>query len=256
MTTPETTVQEDAARERSRLLARAAVVGAGTLGSRLLGLVRDMAMAALFDRDATDAWWVAFTIPNALRQLLGEGAVASAVVPLLSEKLAREGDVAARRFFARVRGVSLVALLCATALGVVFARPLTELFADGYRDRPGELDRTVTLTRTVFPYIAFMGTAALGMAALNANPRLAVAAFPPALLNVALLVSAFTLPHVLAAQGQDVALALAIGALAGGFLQVAAQWPALRAIGFADRPRFVFDHDVRRVLARIAPLSL
>src|SRR5580700_4822954 len=95
-------------RERGRLVARAGIVGAGTLASRVLGLLRDMALAAVFDRDATDAWWVAFTIPNALRQLLGEGAVTSAVVPILSEKLAREGDEASQRFFARVRGVSLL----------------------------------------------------------------------------------------------------------------------------------------------------
>ena len=69
-----------------------------------------MALAAIFDRDATDAWWVAFTIPNSLRSLLAEGAVTSAVVPVLSEKLAKDGDEAAQRFFARVRGASLVAL--------------------------------------------------------------------------------------------------------------------------------------------------
>src|SRR5450432_3764239 len=131
----------DGERERSRLVARAGVVGAGTLASRILGLLRDMALAAVFDRDATDAWWVAFTIPNSLRQLLGEGAVSSAVVPILSDKLAKEGDAPAQAFFARVRGVSLVALAAASALGVAFARPLTMLFAGGYRDRPGELER-------------------------------------------------------------------------------------------------------------------
>lgn len=246
----------EGARERGRLLARAAIVGAGTLASRVLGLARDIALAAVFDRDATDAWWVAFTIPNALRSLLGEGAVTSAVVPLLSEKLAKEGDDAARRFFARVRGASMIALAAATVLGVGFAGPLTELFAGGYRDRPGELERTAALTRAVFPYIAFMGTAALGMAALNAKKQFAVAAFAPALLNVALLVATFTLPALLVAGGHDPVLALAAGALAGGALQVAAQWPALRAAGFADRPRFVFDEDVRRVLRRIAPLML
>jgi putative peptidoglycan lipid II flippase len=240
--------------ERSRLVARAGVVGAGTLASRVLGLFRDMVFAAVFDRDATDAWWVAFTIPNALRQLLGEGAVGSAVVPILSEKLAKEGDGAARVFFARVRGVSLVALVAATVLGVVFAGPLTELFAGGYRDRPGELERTIVLTRVVFPYIFFAGTAALGMAALNAKRRFAVAAFAPALLNVALLAAAFGLPAVLAAHGHDPILALAFGALVGGVLQVAAQWPALRAIGYAGMPRLVIDADVRKVFRRLAPL--
>src|SRR5215472_16911642 len=160
MATGDAAIREEGARERSRLVARAGVVGAGTLASRVLGLLRDMVLAAVFDRDATDAWWVAFTIPNALRQLLGEGAVSSAVVPVLSEKLAQEGDDAAKSFFARVRGVSLVALFAATVLGVVFALPLTDLFAGGYHDRPGQFDRTAQLTALVFPYIFFMGTAA------------------------------------------------------------------------------------------------
>jgi putative peptidoglycan lipid II flippase len=151
--------------------------------------------------------------------------------------------------------VSLVALAVVTVLGVAFAGPLTELFAAGYRTRPGELERTVALTRAVFPYIFFMGTAALGMAALNANRRFAVAAFAPGLLNVALLAAALGLPGILAATGHDPVLALAVGALAGGALQVAAQWPALRAIGYASAPRFVLDDDVRAVLRRIAPLT-
>jgi len=251
----ETEQNAEGRRERGRLVARAGVVGAGTLASRVLGLLRDMTLAAVFDRAATDAWWVAFTIPNALRQLLGEGAVASAVVPVLSEKLARDGDLAARVFFARIRGVSLVALAAVTVLGVAFAGPLTDLFAAGYRARPGELERTAALTRAVFPYIFFMGTAALGMAALNANRRFAVAAFAPGLLNVALLAAAIGLPGVLAATGHDPVLALAAGALAGGLLQVMAQWPALRAIGYASAPRFVLDADVRAVLRRVAPLT-
>jgi putative peptidoglycan lipid II flippase len=251
-----TSAEREGRHERSRLLGRAGLVGFGTLVSRLFGLARDMALAAIFDRDATDAWWVAFTIPNSLRQLLGEGAVSSAVVPLLSEKLAREGDDRARVFFARMRGISLVALAGVTILGVAFAGPLTELFAGGYRNRPGELERTVALTRAVFPYIVFMGTAALGMAALNAKRRFAVAALAPALLNVALLGAAFALPALLSSEGYDPVLALAVGALVGGLLQVLAQWPALRAIGFWDRPRFTLDEDVRRVLRRIAPLTV
>jgi putative peptidoglycan lipid II flippase len=247
---------EEGEQERMWLVARAGVVGLGTLVSRLLGLLRDMALAAVFDREATDAWWVAFTIPNALRSLLGEGAVSSAVVPVLSAKVERDGDEGGRRLFARLRGVSLVALALATALGMIFARPITELFAGGYHARPHEFERTVSLTRAVFPYIFFMGTAALGMAALNVKRRFAVAAFAPGLLNVALLASAFSLPSVLASQGIDAVLALAFGALVGGFLQVAAQWPALRALGYAVRPALVLDDDVRTVLRRITPLTL
>lgn len=243
-------------RERTKLVSRAGVVGAGTLASRVLGLLRDMTLAAIFPREATDAWWVAFTIPNALRQLLGEGAVSSAVVPALAEKLSKEGDESARSFFARVRGASLVALVVVTALGMIFAGPLTELFADGYRAQPGQLERTVALTRTVFPYIFFMGTAAMGMAALNANRRFAVAAFAPALLNVALIAAAFGLPAAFRARGVDPVQALAVGALVGGLLQTAAQWPSLRALGYARMPRLALTPDVRAVGARLAPLTL
>ncbi len=241
--------------ERKKLVARAGIVGLGTLASRILGLFRDMVLAAVFPRDATDAFFVAFTIPNALRQLLGEGAVSSAVVPVLSERLAEGGDEAAKSFFRKARGVSLVALTVVTVLGMVFAEPITELFASGYHARPGQFERTVHLTRTVFPYIFFMGTAALGMAALNVKRKFAVAAFAPGLLNVAFLVTSFGLPGLLALRGIDFAQAIAIGALLGGALQVVAQWPALREIGYFQSPQVDFkDPHVRRMVRRILPM--
>lgn len=242
--------------ERAKLVGRASIVGAGTLVSRLLGLGRDMALAAIFTRDETDAFFVAFTIPNALRQLLGEGAVSSAIVPVLSQKLANEGDSAAKAFFARARGASLAALVVVTVLGILGARVLTDLFANGYHEHPAVFERTVAMTRLVFPYIFFMGTAALGMAALNAKRQFAVAAFAPGLLNVAFLAAAFLLPAALVACGFDRAYAMCIGALVGGLLQVVAQWPALRRIGYASRPILDFhDPGVRDVLRRIAPMT-
>ncbi|HEX4517427.1 MAG TPA: murein biosynthesis integral membrane protein MurJ [Polyangiaceae bacterium] len=241
-------------RERRKLAGRAGIVGLGTLASRVLGLGRDMALAAIFGRGETDAFFVAFTIPNALRSLLAEGAVTSAVVPVLSAKLATDGEDAAKDFFAKIRGISLVALTITTALGVAFAGPLCELFASGYHARAGEFQRTVTLTRILFPYIFFMGTAALGMAALNAKKKFAVAAFAPALLNVSFLACAFLLPGPLERAGMDRAWAMGIGALIGGVLQVAAQIPALRAIGFASAPRFALDPVVRDALRRLVPI--
>ena len=242
--------------ERRQLVKRAGIVGLGTLASRVLGLARDVVLAALFRRDETDAFFVAFTIPNALRQLLGEGAVASAVVPILTGTLETDGDEAAQSFFARARGASLVALTLVTALGMIFARPLTDLFADGYRARPEEFERTVAMTRWVFPYIFFMGTAALGAAALNAKRAFGVAAFAPGLLNVAWLAAAIALPGILERHGIDRAQALTIGVLAGGVLQVVAQWPALRRLGYLTRPRLDFsDPKVREMGRRIAPMA-
>lgn len=254
--TVEESVQKRGDAERGKLAKRAGIVGAGTLASRLLGLGRDMALAAVFTREETDAFFTAFRIPNALRQLLGEGAVSSAVVPVLTKKIETEGQDAGRAFFAKARGVSLLALFVVSVLGVLLAEPLTELFASGYHAQPGQFERTVSLTRTVFPYIFFMGSAALGVAALNANKRFAVGAFAPALLNVAFLFAAFVLPAVFLTLGIDGAQVIVAGALLGGLLQMLAQWPALRAIGYAGRPRIDFkDPAVRDMLRRMGPMA-
>lgn len=247
--------------ERKKLVGRGGVVGAGTLLSRILGFGRDVVIAALFTRMQTDAFAAALTIPNALRQLLAEGAVSSAVVPVLSERLAHgekegKGDAEGKAFFARARAVSLLALFVATALGVALAGPLTWLFAGGYRDAPGKIELTTGLTRVMFPYIFFMGTAALGMAALNAKRKFGVAAFAPALFNVGVVAAAFLLREPLAARGIDPSMSLAIGVLLGGVLQVIAQWPALKAIGFTSRPILdLRDPHVREMLRRIVPMT-
>lgn len=241
--------------ERKKLAGRAGIVGAGTLLSRILGLVREVVVAAVFSRVETDAFVVAFTIPNALRQLLGEGAVQSAIVPVLGQTLEKDGEEKAKEFFARIRGVSIAILIVVTILGVAFAGPLTWLFASGYREIPGQMERATSLTRTVFPYIFLMGTAALAMAALNTKRRFTAAAFAPGLLNVAIVIAAFVLPGPLDRFGIDRAQALAIGALVGGVLQVVAQWPSLRAIGYAGRPILDFSHPgVREVLRRMGPM--
>ncbi len=242
--------------EREKVVGRAGVVGAGTLLSRVLGYGRDAVMAALFTRVQTDVFAVALTIPNALRQLLAEGAVASAVVPVLRERLEAGGDDAGRSFFARARGVSLLALVVTSILGMVLAGPLTDVFADGYRASPGKFELATGLTRVMFPYIFFMGTAALGMAALNSKGRFAVAAFAPALFNVAIVLGAVFLRGPLEARGIDGTYALAIGVLFGGVLQVVAQVPALRRIGYTSRPILDFrDPHVRAMLARIVPMT-
>lgn len=247
---------DEGRKEREKLVGRAGIVGAGTLASRVLGFGRDVVIAALFNRAQTDAFAVALTIPNALRQLFAEGAVSSAVVPVLSERIAKAGDDEAKKFFARARGVSLLALVVVSIAGIAFAGPLTELFASGFHATPGQFERTTDLTRVMFPYIFFMGTAALGMAALNAKKKFGVAAFAPGLFNVALIGAAFVLRDPLVARGYDASMALAAGVLLGGLLQVVAQTPALRAIGYANRPMLdLRDPHVREMLRRILPMT-
>ena len=250
-----TTAHESPQAEQRQITRRAGVVAAGTLASRLLGLVRDQTIAAVFPRAVTDAFFVAFTIPNVLRQLLAEGAVQSAILPVLSKTREASGDAEAKRFFRATRGLSLTILLITSVLGVVLAPQLVELFATGYSELPGQTALTVQLTRWVFPYIFFMGTAALGVAALNTHQRFVATSFAPGLLNVAFIVCSLTLPGWLMANGWEGAMALAIAVLLGGVLQVVAQWPSLRAIGYFERPSLELSHPgVREALGRMLPV--
>ncbi len=243
--------------ERRAIAGRAGIVGAGTLVSRVLGLGRDLVLAAFFPRAATDLFFVAFTIPNALRQLLAEGALSSAFVPVLAKVEEEEGAERAEEFYARLRGVMWVVLALACVVGVAAAPLLCELFAAGFHARPGAFERTVAITRAVFPYLFFMGLAAIGAGALQTRKRFGVAAFAPALLNVAMIVCAIALAPVLARHGYDPLYALAIGALVGGALQVWAQLPDLRAAGFTARLSVNFrDPHIREVARRIAPMTL
>lgn len=250
-------VAEHARVEHRKITRNAAVVAGGTLISRLLGLVRDQVIAAVFPRTATDAFFVAFTIPNVLRQLVAEGAVQNAVLPVLGGIREREGEAAAKASYATLRGFSLIILVVLSAAGVLFARPLVNLFATGYHQIPGQFERTVRLTRFLFPYIFFMGTAALGVAALNVCKKFAVSSLAPGLLNVAFIACGLTLPVWFQSRNQDPVYALAVAALVGGALQVIAQWPSLRAIGYFGWPRFRIDDPVvRETLRRMGPVLI
>lgn len=235
---------------------RAGVVAAGTLTSRVLGFARDMVFAAVFPTGVTDLFYVAFTIPNALRVLLGEGAVSAAVVPVFSEVRAKDGEEAARTYFARLTGLLGLVLAIVTALGVLAAPLLVSVYATGYLlEAPDKYEDTVALTRVLFPYIFFMGLAALGMGGLNALRRFAVPAFAPGLLNVALIAAAFLLVGPALSLGLPAVGALAIGALIGGALQLVAQWPSQRAAGLLRRPELTLrDPAVKKTLSLMVPV--
>lgn len=239
---------------REAIARRAGVVAAGTLASRVLGAVRDAVIAASFAVASTDAFFVAFTIPNALRVVLGEGAVSGAFVPVFSEVREKEGIERAKKFHAALSGAMLLVLLAVTVAGILAAPALVTMYAAGYLDEPMRFDTTVMLTRLVFPYIFLMGIAALGMSALHAMRRFAVPAFAPALLNVALIVAPFAFVPIAVSFGWDPIAALAIGALAGGVLQVLAQIPALRSANLLALPSLARDPWVKKAFRLMIPL--
>lgn len=243
--------------EQGSLARSAGIVAAGTLVSRVLGAARDGVFAACFPVADTDAFFVAFTIPNALRGLLADGAVASAFIPTYTDVRAKEGDEQAKQFYARLSGAMLAVLALVSIAGVALAPALVTLYAGGYADDPELFANTVTLTRIVFPYIFFMGAAALGTGLLNAHQRFAVPALAPALLNVVLIAAPFVLVVPTMAMGLPAIASLSIAAIVGGVLQMIAQWPALARLGAFSMPRIdLSDLRVRRAITLLAPLTI
>ncbi|MCX8086185.1 MAG: murein biosynthesis integral membrane protein MurJ [Rhodocyclaceae bacterium] len=236
------------------LLKTLATVSSLTLLSRILGFVRDFVIARAFGAGlATDAFFVAFRLPNLLRRLFAEGAFSQAFVPLLAEYRNRRSAEETRALVDRVATALCLAVLLVTLLGVIGAPLLIFISAPGFAAEPEKFALTVTLTRIVFPYILFMALVALAAGILNTWSRFALPAATPVLLNLSFIgMALFAAPYF-----DPPVLALAWAVFLGGLLQLAIQLPALKKIGML--PRFDFapqDPGVRRVLKLMAPAVL
>lgn len=242
-----------------RSLARSAgVIGATTLTSRILGLVREQVMAYFFGAsNAVDAFNVAFRIPNLVRDLFAEGAMSAAFVPTFTRTVAREGRDSAWRLGHSVATAVLLATGLFAALGILFADPLVRLLAGDYASVPGKIELTVTLTRTMMPFLMLVATAAVAMGMLNSLDRFFVPALAPAVFNVCSILTTLALLPILGRLGVPTILAMAIGVLAGGVGQVAIQWPALRREGYRYRAQLDLKaRGLREVLLLMGPGTL
>jgi putative peptidoglycan lipid II flippase len=236
------------------LLKALATISSFTLLSRITGFIRDLLIARAFGAGLyTDAFFVAFKLPNLLRRLFAEGAFSQAFVPILSEYKNRNGDDATRRLVSQVASLLTLVVLAVAALGILGAPLLVYVSAPGFADEPAKFDLTVLLTRITFPYIAFMSLVALAAGVLNTWSRFSIPALTPVLLNVAMILAA----TVLAPHFNPPVLALAWGVLLGGVLQLALQVPALIRLGMMPRPTMNFsDPGVRRLLLLMGPATL
>ena len=236
------------------LLKALVTVSGMTLLSRILGFVRDFVIARVFGAGMlTDAFFVAFKLPNLLRRLFAEGAFSQAFVPILGEYKNKRGEDEARRLVDRVATLLFLVLLLVTLLGMVGAPLLVYLSAPGFAADADKFALTVELTRITFPYILFMSLVALAGGILNTWSRFAIPAFTPVLLNLSFIgMALFATPCF-----SRPVLALGWAVFLGGALQLALQLPFLRRIGML--PRFAFDwkdEGVRRILRLMAPAVL
>jgi putative peptidoglycan lipid II flippase len=235
------------------LLRALAAVSSLTMVSRVLGYARDFFIARLFGAGlATDAFFVAFKIPNLLRRLFAEGAFSQAFVPILSEHKNRKSLDETRSLIDAISTLLFLALVAAAALGMAAAPLIVYVTAPGFGGDPAKFELTVALLRITFPYIVFISLVALAAGILNTWNRFAVPAITPALLNIAFIVgAAFFAGHF-----DPPVLVLAWAVFAGGLLQLAFQIPFLVKLGLLPRWRIDLRHPgLRRVLLLMLPAA-
>ncbi|QJR12625.1 putative lipid II flippase MurJ [Usitatibacter rugosus] len=236
------------------LLRAAASVSAMTLASRITGFIRDTLIAIFFGAGAaTDAFTVAFRIPNLLRRLFAEGAFTQAFVPILGEYRAKHGDEKTRELAGKVLGLLSVVLFVATAIGVIAAPLIVYATAAGFAKDAGKFALTVTMLRICFPYIFFISLVSFAAGLLNTFGSFKAPAFTPVLLNVSFIACIVLLsPHL-----PQPIVALAVAVFLGGVLQLAFLVPFLAHVRQLPRPRWdPKDEGVLRILKLMAPAVL
>ncbi|MBV8036728.1 murein biosynthesis integral membrane protein MurJ [Roseateles sp.] len=245
------------------LLRAASTISLLTLTSRITGLVREQMVAGLFGATGfTDAFLVAFRIPNLLRRLFAEGAFSQAFVPLLAASRSTQGDEATHDLVDAVATVLLWALAATSVLGIVGAPVLVWLLGSGLS--ANTFDASVVMTRFMFPYIGFMSLVALSAGILNTWRRFVVPAASPVLLNLSMIVCGWALVGPLERAELPGIYGMAVGVMLGGVLQLAVQWPALSRIGMRPRMRWSWrgfresqaHPGVKRMLINMLPALL
>ncbi|NEY29741.1 murein biosynthesis integral membrane protein MurJ [Escherichia coli] len=233
------------------LLKSLAAVSSMTMFSRVLGFARDALVARIFGAGmATDAFFVAFKLPNLLRRIFAEGAFSQAFVPILAEYKSQQGEEATRTFVAYVSGMLTLVLAVVTVLGMLAAPWVIYVTAPGFVDSPDKFALTSSLLRITFPYILLISLASLAGAILNTWNRFSVPAFAPTFLNVSMIgFSLFAAPYF-----HPPVMALAWAVTVGGVLQLAYQLPHLKKIGMLVLPRLnLRDAGVWRVMKLMGP---
>lgn len=227
-------------------------MASGTLTSRILGLLRDIALGALFDRGVTDAWTAAFRLPNFFRRLLGEGSLAVSFIPVFVS--AQAGDASGERGRNLINAIYSLMLLIVgglTLLGVIYVGPLFQmLLSEAYQADTARWELTLRLGRIMFGFVFFVSSYAFNMAILNALGSFGLPALAPALLNISMLVFTFLPPNWFPQNGDG----LAWGVFVGGLLQALLLAAVLKSRGYLPGlSRSLWSSDVQAVMKNLLP---
>jgi putative peptidoglycan lipid II flippase len=241
--------------QADRIAHAAGLAGVATLTSRLLGLVREQVLAALFGAgDAMDAYFVAFRIPNLMRDLFAEGAMSAAFVPTFTRQLTLGGKESAWRLGNNVLNALLLITGVVVVLAYVFATPLVTIYAESFAAVPGKLALTIQLARVMMPFLVLVAIAAAIMGMLNSLGRYFVPALAPATFNLVAILFAVGLTPVMPMLGLPPIMSIAVAVIVGGLTQVLVQWPHLRREGFKYSRVLDFrDPGLRHVLVLMGP---
>jgi putative peptidoglycan lipid II flippase len=240
--------------EKIRLARSASVVGAATLTSRILGLVREIVILNMFGRHLTDAFYAAFRLPNTLRHLMGEGALSAAFIPVFNDCLRNRSRKEAWELATAVLASLVIVSSIVVIIAVACAPWIVHVLLAGFRSDPEKMALTVSLTRWMFPYLIFVSLVALCMGILNSLRHFAVPSLAQAAFNLTVILSTLFLAPRWGWHGRNHIFAVAVGVLLGGVVQLGMQIPVLRRKGFHLVVGKIWNHpDLRRIVRLIIP---
>ena len=240
--------------EKRNITKAAGLMSVATFISRILGYAKDMILAVFFGATGlSDTFFVAFRIPNLLRELFAEGSMSSAVIPVVTEHQTKYGDEEAKRLV-RIIFTSItifVGLIC--VVGIIFTPAIVTAIAPGFLNMPDKFSLTVLLTRLMFPFLLFISLAAIVMGALNTRRIFFIPAVAPAMLNITIIAAVL----LLAPGMEQPIIAVAIGVAIGGLVQFAFQLPSFFKNGYSLTPQYDFRHPgLKKISILILPATM
>jgi len=259
---------EETKSKDARLTRSAGVVSVAVMGSRILGLIREMVLAYFFEAKLSlDAFYAAFRIPNLLRDLFGEGILSKAFVTTFTDIEVKEGEKAAWRLASMVFNALVLVLVIVTLLGILFSPFIVDIIfrGKGFAGVPlpaeesfgiaNKRDLTVYLTRIMFPFILVVSMAAIAMGLLNSKGRFFIPASASSFFNAGSVVIGYMGYYIAPKFGQHPTVGMAIGILVGGAMQFLVQVPSMRRVGYHYRPLLSFtDPGVKQVMRLVTPM--